>query len=330
MQLQLTNPLRRLRAALQRHPSLAWLLRAAQLLAGAGLLWWLISANRIDLGALAQRLAGADPFSLTLGIVCFAGTIAVIALRYLLFLPAGVSLGYMLGISLLQQALVNFVPWRLGEVSYPLLLRRDHAVPLAKGVAMLVAVRLADLAVVLSFAIVAMLRLGLELSWLIGLGVAGLALAALAALVAWRVIPERLAALRATLAEAYRPLRRPARLAAFVALSLGYFVLAILQSSLILSALGLAISPVDIASLQALSLLFALLPIHPPGGWGTTDTMQVLFLERLGHSPQLVLPVILVAHTVYTVLFALGGWLGWLLRTRERRAAVSAAARSTK
>jgi uncharacterized membrane protein YbhN (UPF0104 family) len=265
-----------------------------------------------------------------MGLGCFLISISVTALRYRLFLPAAVSMHYLIGVSLIQQALVNFVPWRLGEASYPLLLRRDHAIPVPQGVAMLVAVRLSDLVVVLGFAVIALLRLGFESIWVIKIAAAGIALAAGLALAGWRLAPTRLAGLRRTLADAYRPLRSPSRQAAFVGLSLAIFALAIVQSSFILSALGFTVQPLDIASLQAVSLLFALLPIHPPGGWGTADAFQVLFFEQLGYSAAIVTPVVLVAHSVYTVLFALGGGVGWLLHTRERTAAGSAAARSTK
>lgn len=322
--------LRRLHGSLQGRPWFVWGLRGAQALLGLGMLWWLIGAGGLDVGDLGRRIQHADLALLALGALCFALSTAAVALRYTLFLPATVSFRYTMAVSLLQQALVTFVPWRLGEASYPLLLRRDHAVPLGQGAAMLVAVRLADLAVILGFAAVALLRLGLDVGLVAAVGLAGAGGAAALVLVAWRLAPARLAGLRRVLGEAYGPLRRVRRQVAFVALSIAYFALSIAQSSLILSALGMVVAPADIAALQALSLLFALLPIHPPGGWGTADTMQVFVLERLGYSPSLAIPVILVAHSVYTVLFALGGCAGWLLRAHERRAAASAIARLTK
>jgi uncharacterized membrane protein YbhN (UPF0104 family) len=294
------------------------------------MLWWLVGISRIDLADLGRRMLSADRSLLLLGVGCFLLSIIVIALRYRLFLPPAVGLRYMLGVSLMQQALVTFVPWRLGEASYPLLLRRDHAVPLVQGIAMLVAVRLSDLVVVLGFALIAMIRLGFELGRVMALGAVGLGLTAVMALLAWRLAPMRVLALRHTLIDAYGPLCSPGRQAAFVGLSVAYFALSIVQSSFILSALGFRVHPLDIASLQALSLLFALLPIHPPGGWGTSDTMQVLFFERLGYSAPQVIPVILAAHSVYTVLFAVGGCVGWLLHIRERPAPASVAVRSTK
>lgn len=322
--------LRGVQMALRRRRWFAWSLRIAQVLIGLGALWWLIQANAMDVADLGRRLLLADFGLLALGIGCFVLNTVVIALRYLLFFPATVTLRYMLSVTLLQQALVNFVPWRLGEVSYPLLLRRDHAVPLAHSAAMIVAIRLADLVVILGFAIIAMLRLGMELGWLISAAGVGAGLMVAFVLLAHRLAPGRMAGLLQSLSEVYSPLRSVGRLAAFVACSVTIFAIAIVQSSLILGALGMTVAPLDIASLQALSLIFALLPIHPPGGWGTADTMQVLVLERLGYSPSIAIPVILVAHSVYTVLFLLGGCAGWLLRVHERHVAASAIARLMK
>lgn len=321
-------------STLHSSPKIARALRlcmlTSQILLGALLIWWLTNTFKIDLEDLARQASKGDYISLGLSVICFLLAILCIAIRYKLFLPAKVSLGYMVGVALLQQAFLNFLPLRLGEVSYPVVLRRDHDISLASSVVMLLTVRLADLGVILCVAMVASLRFGIDVRLAALILACGLAVIIVGLVVFWHVWPERLADLGQSLATFLRPLQESRRLSIFIILTVANFVLAVTQTTLALQALGLPLPPLDVAAFNAISLLFALLPIHPPGGWGTADALQVFLLERLGYSAVTATPIILTAHSFFTILFALGGLIGWFIRGRMIASIGSGLARSAK
>jgi hypothetical protein len=294
-----------------------WLGLCAQCILGIALLRWIMLANHIDGGEFVQRLAQTSFVPLGLSVGCFALAMYLGALRYRLFLPAIVPTSYLIGTTLLQNALLTFIPWRLGEVSYPLLLRRDFQVPLAHSSAVIIVLRLIDLLIVCSVALLGGKQLGLDLRWAgVALGCITLAIG-VTSVVLYRwpsAVPMWLRSLVTT----FVALGQPKRLARFTLLSLGIFATTTLQSTLILQAVAFPITIPDVAVLSAISLLAALLPIHPPGGWGTMDSIQVAILGRLGYQASLSLPAILAAHTWFTLLIFVGGIIGWLLRGRAR------------
>jgi hypothetical protein len=225
-----------------------------------------------------------------------------------------VPLGYLLGAALFQNALLTFVPARLGEVSYPWLLRRDHGIPLAKSVSVIAVVRGTDLMIVLWVAWwgSGQLRLALGAEWIVW-ALTALAAAGITGLwLAWRRgwASGRLG----HLLSAMTLLLDARRLAGLAALSASIFCLTTLQSMWIAQSVALNMTFPHAALLNAMTLTAALLPIHPPGGWGTIDSIQVALLAYLGY-PQADTPLaILSAHSFYTVLTFAGGGGGWLIR----------------
>jgi uncharacterized membrane protein YbhN (UPF0104 family) len=317
-------------AASLTRPALRWAARLAQVALGLALIWWLFRSGVVDGAELAARMRQADGGLLLAAALCLLLTNLVIAARYRLLLPAEVGLGYCFSLTLLQQALVTFVPWRLGEASYPLLLRRDYGLSLAQGAAGLLAVRLTDLLLTLGVGLAAAARLGLELRWIVLAAAGGAVVTGLAAIALRFLLPGVSAQLWALARTTMAPLRGARRAGGFLSLSVASFCLGVLQSSLVLAAFGFAIHPLDAAALQALSLLFALLPIHPPGGWGTTDAFQLMLLAQMGYEAAGVAASVLAAHSYYTLLILIGGAGGWVLHSRRGRAAESATARWPK
>jgi uncharacterized membrane protein YbhN (UPF0104 family) len=102
-------------------------------------------------------------------------------------------------------------------------------------------------------------------------------------------------------------------------LSASVFILTTLQATFALRSMGLNITLTDAAILNAVTLVAAILPIHPPGGWGTVDSIQVTLLQRLNYEPELSAPVILATHGFYTLLVLAGGFVGWLIRGKTGR-----------
>lgn len=288
-----------------------------QVLLGGLALVWIASLNHLEIDRVVLHLQQIDWRLLLAGVGCFVATMLLTAWRYYLFLPAHIPYRYLVGVVFFQNALLTFVPLRMGEVGYPWLLRRDFNIPLASSTGVIVSIRMTDLAVVLAVALAGSPLLQFGANWLIS-GVLGLILFAGALSVLWLRWRWRVPALVQTFVVAVRPLRQPGRLLRFMALSVVVFGVTTVQSKLVFQSLALDLPVGSVAVLNALTLLAALLPIHPPGGWGTIDSVQTLIISRLGYDPAQALPAILATHSIYTVIILGGGLVGWLLRTTGR------------
>jgi hypothetical protein len=239
------------------------------------------------------------------------------ALRYQVFLASYIPISYLFGTTLLQNTLLTFMPWRTGEISYPLLLRRDYNIPVASSSAVILSIRIVDLGVICIVGLIGGWKLGLQMHWMsivliLMIAVSGVAILLLGA---WHY---RSQSFMQKVLLAVAPLRQPYLLIRFLVLSVFIFTLTTLQSMFVLQAMVLPIGILDTALLNAVTLLTSLLPIHPPGGWGTIDSIQVFILEHLHYAPRDSLPAILAAHSFYTLLILIGGVVGWLIRGRNR------------
>jgi uncharacterized membrane protein YbhN (UPF0104 family) len=186
------------------------------------------------------------------------------------------------------------------------------------SVSSVVAIRCADLLIIAGVALIGIRRVGFEISLsrvLYGIGVA-VVLLSIAEISARRLYGRTFFG---TLSRGVPLLFKPSRLGILLFLSLVIFSLTTLQSMFALKAFGLATSFTDVAVLNGLTLLAALLPIHPPGGWGTMDSIQIAILQYLNYQPAQSGPVILAAHCFYTLLVFLGGCAGWFIRGRNIR-----------
>lgn len=287
-----------------------------QALLGILALYWIVAINHVDIAQIVRHFRTIDWGVLALGVGCFVVVMTLTTWRYYIFMPGRMSFRYLLGVTFLQNALLTFVPWRIGEVSYPWLLRRDYGIPLATSVVVIVSVRLVDLLVVVVVALAGSSLLQLDAGWLAaGLGAA--AMLGLIIILVWQHGRRRFASVSKPWLEALGSLRKPQRLIGFLASSIAVFLVATFQSKLLLQAFALELSVANVAVLNALTLLIAVLPVHPPGGWGTIDSMQVLVLSRFGYDPALALPMILAAHSIYALVIFGGGVGGWLLRKKH-------------
>jgi hypothetical protein len=296
--------------------SYRWLGLIVQCAVGILLLWWLVVWSKVDGRHLVQRFAQASLWLLALSILCFIVVTWVRALQYRLFLPSTMPITYLMGATLCQNALLTFIPWRIGEMSYPLLLRRDYGIPLSSSGAVILTIRLVDLLVILIVSLIGGKNLDFDMRWANILFSATVLLAVVAAIVLFR-LRHRAPLLLRTAINALKPLRQPERLVSMVLLSVATFILSVIQSAFVLRAMSLPITPLDVALLSALGLLASLLPIHPPGGWGTMDSIQIAILDRLGYHPEMSTPSVLAAHSFYTLTIFMGGIIGWLLRTKS-------------
>ena len=278
---------------------------------GVLLLWWIITWVNLDGEQLVQVFTQASFFPLILAALCFTISMVLKALQYQIFLRSTSGV-YLIGIALSQNALLTFLPWRIGEMSFPLLLRKDYNIPITSSVSLLLVIRLVDLLIVVTVALVGSRKLGLDIH---RAAVIFSVVAAVGLLFALNFALRNLAiGSLQTFTATLEPLRNALHFGSFLLLSVSIFTLTTLQSTFALQAMGLAVTLPDIALLNALSLLAALLPIHPPGGWGTIDSIQVVVLKHLNYYPGTAVPVILATHCFYTLLILVGGIIGWVLR----------------
>jgi uncharacterized membrane protein YbhN (UPF0104 family) len=289
-----------------------------QFAVGVGLLWWIVDWFTLNETHFIQAFGQASSLLLSLAVSCFALSNILKSVQCLVLLSPPVSSGYMAGVILSQNALLTFLPWRMGEIRFPILLRQDHNIPISKSVSSLIAIRSLDLLVVVIVATIGSQKLGFQIS----LSNIFLAIGIVVTLVgAFDFALRRLRGrtFLKSLVDLIEPTRNPMRLGSVLVLSIGIFSLSTLQSTFALQALGLAVSLSDVALLNALTLLAALLPIHPPGGWGTIDSIQIAILHHLNYQPEHSVPVVLAAHCFYTLLVLSGGIFGWILRLGSLR-----------
>lgn len=282
---------------------------------GVLLLWWIFTSVNLDGKQLVQIFTQASFFPLTLAALCFAISMIMKAIQYHLLLPSPTSNVYLTGMALSQTALLTFLPWRIGEASFPLLLRKDYNISITSSMSLLLVIRLVDLLIVVTVALVGSRELGLNIHWAaIILGIVG-AVALFFVLISMRRRARTPESLRAIII-ALEPHCNAFRCGNLLLLSIGIFITTTLQSTFALRAMGLVVTLPDIAFLNAVSLLAAILPIHPPGGWGTIDSIQIAILKNLHYDPAVSAPIILATHCFYTLLILVGGVIGWLLRGR--------------
>ena len=295
---------------------LRWLV---QIGIGLGLLWWIVQWSKVDFEQLWLALRRASFLNLTLAIIFFVISIHLKTIQFQTCIGLTDPKRSLFGPFLVQNALLTILPWRIGEIGLPFLLLRNRNIPLTKSVSGIVIIRVVDLIIITLVTAIGSTSLGINVSWkilAIALVILGMMFSAA------RVILRRFLTLKIAraISAIVACIPNPITLGKVSFLSAAVFGASVLQSAFALRAFGLTIPLPEVAILNAVTLLVAVLPLHPPGGWGTIDFIQLLVLQRLNIQAQIATPAILVTHGFYTVLVLLGGAFGWLLcRKLSRR-----------
>lgn len=302
-------------------PKFRWLMSFGLLaLVLVGIQW------AIGWDALLTPWRTISPVALMFAALLTLGSYAARALRlYDYFLPdTHGGFAACLKLTLLHNLLNNFLPMRTGEVSFPVLMARYFATPLATSLAALLWFRLMDLH---ALAAVALVTVGGR--WLNGWAVVSLA-------IIWLMLPWWLFRLQPTTwlanVSAHLPPRWQERLAgarhglprtsvafwrAWVWTQLNWLVkLAVFAWVLQLFA------PLALAAAFAGAIggdLTSVLPVHGIAGAGTYEAGIVAALTPFGVSPTEALMAAVNLHLFMLGLSLLGGALGLLLR-RDLRA----------
>ncbi|MCU0415244.1 MAG: flippase-like domain-containing protein [Ignavibacteriaceae bacterium] len=118
-----------------------------QIATGILAFYWVIRWSGISFDQFRERAVQVSPILISLGILSFILTALLNALRYRLFLQGQISIRYLTGLFLVQNALLTITPWRVGELSYPILLHRDYRISLARSGTALLLIRILDLSI---------------------------------------------------------------------------------------------------------------------------------------------------------------------------------------
>lgn len=224
-----------------------------------------------------------------------------------------VPIGRLLGIAFVHNFFNVFVPFRVGELSFPILLRR-HA-SFTESITALVVVRILDLIMItLIFVIAALLTSIPSAAFLqYGLAVTTILMAAVVALWVLRDLPLRL------FPPQIRPLLEPLRAYRWGRLGWLFLHTVVIWTSS-LGVYMLLARPLGVESVSYLALcipitfvrLTNVLPISGLAGFGTTEGAWVLGMLAIGVDRESALVSGLLIHVlrlVYTLGLGLAGWV---------------------
>jgi len=277
--------------------------------------YWVFISSDISFTQLVDRATHIALLPLFLGILFFVLNALINALRYSLLLPEGISMRYLTGVFLFQNTLITFIPWRVGEAGYPILLYRDHDIGLTKSISVLLLIRLLDMLIFMGIVFfLGGYRLSLPVAWIWAAMIAVAAGCVLLYLLNRKLKIPVVKDLIHRAREVLLSLRGARSVICILGLSFALVLTTSLQVWSILRSISFHMNYLDVIVFNAVTMLASVLPVHPPGGWGTIDSIQSITLTTMGYQMSEAVTSVLVAHSIYSVLIFAGGLAGWILR----------------
>jgi uncharacterized membrane protein YbhN (UPF0104 family) len=292
--------------------------------------WVLSQVDGATFATYAARLGVGDVLAFALGYACLN---AFRTARYRALLAHPVPYDVTFAISWFHNAMVRFLPFKLGEATYLVQMHRRLGVPMAQAVSSLFGARLLELLVIILLALLAVLVasdalpaqspvIGLALGVLVVLGGVSLYYAsnivgALSRLVArWDWLAPRLARLALALAH----LRQPRPFVLALAYSFGTYLGSFVPNALLLQALGVPIEGVTLVLLVSLGMFATAFPFSL-SGFGMVEASWAGGLMLLaGYAPHQAASVGLMLNLAQQLTALFFGVLGWLYLTRYQQA----------
>ncbi len=296
--------------------------------------------TQFDAREVLRVIAGFPPGYLAGGFALFVMGHFVRSLRIKILLGGGPPAGGVFKVIALQTAAVGFLPFRAGEFSLMYLLKSEYGVEYAKGAAVLVLAKTFDFLVVVTLFLVSSGILPVVpgfyrelVPWAGGaffvlvvsiflLGRSREIYSMLPAFFREGPLAEGkfMSAVRKVL-EGVEVVRSRKTVAASFLVSLVLWMFLYGANFLVIKGVGLDLSMMEMVFLVTSMSLFINLPIHSPGGFGTTESFWTLILVAMGVSKDTSIATGFASHIVtiaYTLLFMLYG-MG-LVWNRERAA----------
>ena len=308
---------------------------AAALLAAALLYYSLRGVDWTEVGGLFKR---ASPWPLLLASGIASTTLFLRALRWRILLAAGgeVSVAIAFWATAAGYLGNNFLPARAGEIVRTAIISAQTRLSPAFVLATALAERIADAVALILISAIVLFVVPAPPGWMRGaarsaalvglIGAAGIAVLPLLHPVVRRFVArlplsehvgERLVAAAEHALNGLRTFHDPARIAAFVAVTIVIWYLDALGSVLAASALGLTLSlPVAFLLIAGLSVGSAL--PSTPGYVGIYQFVAVTVLTPFGFTRSDAIAFILLAQAMmYVVIGAWGGLALWRVRPRR-------------
>ena len=302
-----------------------------------------LTLSRIDVNKVAEAILAAAPLGLVVGLLLVCAEVWVRARRWQLLLNGIRPVPYRMALAYLYIGYFanGVLPARLGDIARAYVggsvlgtgrLPTFGTIVIERvtdaGMMVLIVIGLGLLRPAASeLSANALLVGGLGLVGLVVLLV-GLVLLRRGALARYRVVQLGLDMVERTAAGG-AALRSPVKLAAFVALTLGAFSMAIAAFSSIAAAVGLHLSLIEAAIVMAALALSTAIPAAP-ASLGTYEFVGLTVLVQLGAPPDAALAAVLLIHVFVTVPSAIVGLVAtWLLHVRVSDLAEEAASAET-
>lgn len=310
--------------------------KTALILLSAALVIYLL--KQIDIREV-YRVMSAIPISyLVAGFVSFILGHLGRALRFKVLLGEKAPLGGLFSITAVQTAAVGFMPLRTGEFSLMYLLKKEHGVEYPVGAAVLVLAKALDFLVVVSLFFISFSTLPNIPSFYRGLlpwagGLFFLTFVLFILLGRSREIYARLpnffregplaqSALMANVKKVFKGaevIRSKKTLVLSLGVTVVFWAFLYGASFCVYWGMGLRLSFLEMVFINTSFSLFANLPIHSPGGFGTMESFWTLLLVALGVPKAEAIVTGFASHLVsigYSLVFMLYG-LRLIIKKKE-------------
>jgi uncharacterized protein (TIRG00374 family) len=301
--------------------------KAALILLSAVLVFYLL--RQIDIREVYRVMASIPLSYLAAGFVSFILGHFGRAVRFKVLLRDKAPLGGLFSITAVQTAAVGFMPLRTGEFSLMYLLKKEHGVEYPIGAAVLVLAKALDFLVVVSLFFISFSTLpnvptfyGQLLPWAGGLFF--LTFVGFILLGRSREIYARLpnffregplaeSKLMANVKKVFKGaevIRSKKTMILSLLVTVVFWTFLYGASFMVYWGMGLKLSFLEMVFINTSFSLFANLPIHSPGGFGTMESFWTLLLVALGVPKAEAIATGFVSHLVsigYALLFMLYG-----------------------
>ncbi|HLB25506.1 MAG TPA: lysylphosphatidylglycerol synthase transmembrane domain-containing protein [Nitrospirota bacterium] len=279
--------------------------------------------RQTDVREVFRVISAFPPAYLLAGFAAFIAGHLVRAYRFKVLLGEKAPLGGLFSIIAVQTAAVGFLPLRAGEFSLMYLLKKEHGVEYPVGAAVLVLSKALDFLIVVSLFFISFSALpvvpGFYRSLLPWAGALFFMTAASLLLLGrsreiyarlpgfFREGPLAESALMANVKKVFRGaevIRSKKTLLSSLGVTVVLWALLYGSNFFVLWGVGLKFTPLEMVFITTSMSLFANLPIHSPGGFGTLESFWTLLLVALGTSRADAIATGFASHIV-TIVFSL-------------------------